>query len=68
MGSIFSTPSAILPDVNVYADYDDEQYLRDAIALLEQKNPLDEKFSAMLRIQIANGYRYLLSYDLVGLA
>lgn len=57
----------ILPDVRVYADYDDEKYLRDAVALLERYSPMDEKLVEMIRLQVSRKRRHLLNYDYVGL-
>ena len=59
--------SRILPDVSVYADYDDAKYLHDAAVLLERFPPMEEKLAAMLRIQVAGNKRHLLNYDYVGL-
>lgn len=58
--------STILPPVSVYADYDGERYLQDAVRLLERHDPLQEKLAEMIRIQVEMGYRHLLNYDWFG--
>lgn len=59
--------SRILPDVSVYADYDDDTYLRDAARLVQKFDPLDERLGALMPILVRQGYRHLLHYDRIGL-
>lgn len=59
--------SNLIPEFNVYQNYDELKLWDDAAKLIEENDPNLEKMQSMIEIQSENQYRHLLNFDWVGL-